>query len=44
VEVDRPWDSFADDQLGLMDHFGIDKFMVLGFCIGGPGGSGHCVA
>ena len=29
-------DSFADDQLGLMDHLGIDKFMVLGFCIGGP--------
>ena len=35
LEVDRPWESFADDQLGLMDHLGIDKFMVLGFCIGG---------
>ena len=36
LEVDRPWDSFADDQLGVMDHLGIDKFMALGFCIGGP--------
>ena len=36
VEVDRPWESYADDQLGLMDHLGIDKFVVMGFCIGGP--------
>src|SRR5262245_14674172 len=36
IEVDRPWESYADDQLGLMDHLGIDKFMVMGFCIGGP--------
>jgi pimeloyl-ACP methyl ester carboxylesterase len=36
LEVDRPWDSYADDHIGLMDHLRIDKFMVLGFCIGGP--------
>ena len=36
LEVDRPWDTHTDDQLALMDHLRIDKFMVLGFCIGGP--------
>jgi pimeloyl-ACP methyl ester carboxylesterase len=36
LEIDRPWDSHTDDQLAVMDHLGIDKFMVMGFCIGGP--------
>jgi pimeloyl-ACP methyl ester carboxylesterase len=34
LEIDRPWDSYTDDHLDLMDHLRIDKFMVLGFCIG----------
>ena len=36
LEIDRPWDAYTDDHLGVMDHLGIDKFMVMGFCIGGP--------
>src|SRR6516164_6579866 len=36
IESDRPWDAYADDHIGLMDHLGIREFMVLGFCIGGP--------
>jgi pimeloyl-ACP methyl ester carboxylesterase len=36
LEIERPWDAYADDQLGVMDHLGIKRFMVIGFCIGGP--------
>jgi pimeloyl-ACP methyl ester carboxylesterase len=36
LDIDRPWDAYTDDHIGLMDHLRIDKFMVLGFCIGGP--------
>ena len=36
LAIDRPWDAYTDDHLGLMDHLGCREFMVLGFCIGGP--------
>ena len=36
VAVDDPWGAFADDQLRLMDHLGIDRFFFFGNCIGGP--------
>ena len=36
LEIDRPWDAYSDDHLGLMDHLGIDKFGLIGFCIAGP--------
>ena len=36
LDINRPWDAYTDDQLGLMDHLGIKEFMVMGFCIGGP--------
>jgi pimeloyl-ACP methyl ester carboxylesterase len=36
LDIDRPWDSHTDDQLAVLDHLGVDKFLVMGFCIGGP--------
>jgi pimeloyl-ACP methyl ester carboxylesterase len=38
VPVDNPWDAFADDQLGVIDHLGIRQFFFFGNCIGGPFG------
>ena len=36
VPVDDPWGAFADDQLGVMNHLGINRFFFFGNCIGGP--------
>jgi pimeloyl-ACP methyl ester carboxylesterase len=35
LEIERPWDACADDQLSVMDHLGIAQFLVMR-CIGGP--------
>jgi pimeloyl-ACP methyl ester carboxylesterase len=36
LDFDDPWKAHADDQLGLLDHLGVDRFLVIGFCIGNP--------
>lgn len=36
LPIDDPWAAHAGDQLGLLDHLGVDKFFVMGFCIGNP--------
>jgi pimeloyl-ACP methyl ester carboxylesterase len=30
-----PWRAYAEDQLALVDHLGVDLFLVMGCCIGG---------
>jgi pimeloyl-ACP methyl ester carboxylesterase len=36
LDIENTWDSYAEDQLGLMTHLGCQRFLVLGCCIGGP--------
>jgi pimeloyl-ACP methyl ester carboxylesterase len=35
LDVADPWGAYASDQLGLLDHLGVDRFLVMGCCIGG---------
>ena len=34
IEVEDPWGSYAQDHLNLMNHLGVERFYVLGCCIG----------
>jgi pimeloyl-ACP methyl ester carboxylesterase len=34
LDLKDPWGMFCSDQLGLMDYLGVDRFMMLGCCIG----------
>lgn len=34
LDAADPWGSYVDDQLGLLDHLGIDRYVTLGSCIG----------
>lgn len=34
LDLEDPWGSFAKDHIGLMTHLGIERFHVLGCCVG----------
>jgi pimeloyl-ACP methyl ester carboxylesterase len=36
LDLDQPWNAHTGDHLALLDHLGVDKFFVMGFCIGNP--------
>lgn len=36
LDFERPWDAHTLDQIGLLDHLGVDQFFMMGFCIGNP--------
>jgi pimeloyl-ACP methyl ester carboxylesterase len=33
-DTQDPWGSYVSDQLGLLDHLGVDRYLALGSCIG----------
>lgn len=35
ITAEDSWETYAQDQIGLLDHLGIDRFGVVGMCIGG---------
>ena len=36
IDARDGWHTYVQDQIGLMDHLEIDRFIVAGMCIGGP--------
>jgi len=34
LDTSDPWKTYAEDQLAVLDHLGIDQFMAMGSCIG----------
>jgi pimeloyl-ACP methyl ester carboxylesterase len=35
LDIDDPWGAYARDQLELLDHLDVDRFQIIGCCIGG---------
>lgn len=36
ISAGDSWETYATDQLALLDHLGVGEFAVVGMCIGGP--------
>ena len=36
IDAEDGWHTYVEDQIGLMDYLEIERFMVVGMCIGGP--------
>jgi len=34
LDTEDPWTSYVADQLGLLDHLGVDRYVAIGCCIG----------
>lgn len=35
IHAEHGWQTYLEDQLALLDHLGVDRFVVAGMCIGG---------
>ncbi len=36
VHAEHGWQTYTEDQLALLEHLGVQEFIVAGMCIGGP--------
>ncbi|MBT8495414.1 MAG: alpha/beta hydrolase, partial [Deltaproteobacteria bacterium] len=43
ITAEDGWHSYTEDQVGLMNELGFNKFHVIGMCIGGPYATRICM-